>query len=142
MKAEGEAPSERLPSPLTQRREVHHGAAHEDARDLEGALARGESRRDVRIARELVGGLAGGPVEDLKVPGAAGVADSVGMKLRTLHAVASPGSAVSSRARWIAGVPPDASTTWKTTFPFASCCAACGDEVTLAVASYSMIWLS
>src|SRR5438093_5293733 len=63
------------PSPLTQRRQFRPRAAHEDVRDLEGAPARGERRRDVRIARELVWGLTGVPVEDLKVPGAAGVAD-------------------------------------------------------------------
>src|SRR5215472_5381530 len=65
---------------------------------------------------------------------------SVGMKLRTLPLVGSLGSAACRRASCTAGVLPLASTMWKTMLPLLISCAACGDEVTSAVAWYWMIW--
>src|SRR5215470_10429308 len=67
---------------------------------------------------------------------------SVGMKLSTLPAPASLGKAAWARASCTAGTFPVAPTMWKTTLPAASTWACCGDEVTSAVAWYSIGWLS
>jgi len=64
------------------------------------------------------------------------------MKLSTLQLVASFGNAASGRAHCTIGVVPSAPTIWKTTLPWLISWAACGDDVTSAVASYSMNWWS
>ena len=81
-------------------------------------------------------------MEDLKVPGAAGVADlsrdeveDVARGRLARKRREQPGALDRRRN-------PGRVDDVEDDVPFASCCAACGDEVTLAVASYSMIWLS
>src|SRR5262249_25589421 len=60
---------------LAEGREVDDRAADGGGGDLERALAGGDRRQDVGVAGQLGRGDAGGPVEGLQVPRAAGVPD-------------------------------------------------------------------